>query len=150
MSKRTASEWLSDIIAWGERLEDHLSGVDRDTFFRNPMLQDAASKCAEAIGEAAGKLDDLDASLNDAFPGLSLKQARRSRDRLAHGYHNVDLEILWITVSSAIPKTVTAARVAKLSYDNRNGTRLGRAVHSTFLIAAETPARSRNCPRLSA
>jgi uncharacterized protein with HEPN domain len=58
MSRRSVTEWLSDIVDWGERLQDHLKGVDRDAFFASPILRDAASKCAEAIGEAAGKLDD--------------------------------------------------------------------------------------------
>jgi uncharacterized protein with HEPN domain len=117
MIRRSAADWLSDIVVWGERLESHLKGVDRATFFRSRVLQDAASKCAEAIGEAAGKLDDLDPALSAAFPGLNLKLARRSRDRLSHGYYQIDLEILWNTVSDAIPKTVAAAKAAKVGYD---------------------------------
>lgn len=113
MTKRTAVDWLSDIIAWGERLERHLIGVDRDAFLQSVLLQDAASKCAEAIGEAAGQLDDLDSTLNPRFPSLNLKLARRSRDRLSHGYYRIDMEILWNTVTQAIPNTITAARDAR-------------------------------------
>src|SRR5258708_453555 len=104
MRKRSAADWLADIVLWGERLKGHLKGVDRDAFFLSTVLQDAASKCAEAIGEAAGKLDDLDPALNDAFPDLNLKLARRSRDRLSHGYYQIDLDIFWNTVTDAIPK----------------------------------------------
>jgi uncharacterized protein with HEPN domain len=60
---RRESEWLSDIISWGERLQDHLSGDDRHAFFGSTLIQDAACKCVEAIGEAAGKLD---ASIRDS------------------------------------------------------------------------------------
>jgi uncharacterized protein with HEPN domain len=116
MSKRSVANWLSDIVSWGERLEGHLKGIDRDAFLANKLAQDAASKCTEAIGEAAGKLDDLDPSLNYAFPDLNLKLARRSRDRLSHGYYRIDLEILWNTVTDAIPKTVAAAKAAKVRY----------------------------------
>ncbi len=121
MSRRSVADWLSDVISWGQRLENHLKGVNRETFLASAVLQDAASKCAEAIGEAAGKLDDLDPGLNSCFPDLNLKLARKSRDRLSHGYHRIDLEILWNTVTLAIPKTVAAAKVAKLKYDD-NGT----------------------------
>ena len=86
MSRRSVAEWLTDIVSWGERLEGHLKGVDRNSFLASMLLQDAASKCAEAIGEAAGKLDDHEPGLNDVFPDLNLKLARRSRDRLSHGY----------------------------------------------------------------
>jgi uncharacterized protein with HEPN domain len=54
MTKRREREWLSDIISWRERLQDHLSGIDREAFFGSILIQDAASKCVEAIGEAAG------------------------------------------------------------------------------------------------
>jgi uncharacterized protein with HEPN domain len=117
MNKRIATDWLGDIIAWGERLEGHLAGISREAFFVNVLVQDAASKCAEAIGEAAGKLDDLETTLNTSFPDLNLKLARRSRDRLSHGYYQIDLEILWNTVAHAIPKTVAAAKIAKAKYD---------------------------------
>ena len=58
MSKRSAADWLSDIVLWGKRLQGHLQGVEDDAFFLSTVLRGAASKCAEAIGEAAGKLGD--------------------------------------------------------------------------------------------
>jgi uncharacterized protein with HEPN domain len=117
MTERRESEWLSDIISWGERLQNHLSGVDRHSFFGSMLIQDAACKCVEAIGEAAGKLDDLDPELDNTVPDLNLKLARRMRDRISHGYFQIDLEILWSTVTDAIPKTMAAARTLKPKYD---------------------------------
>jgi hypothetical protein len=100
MSKRSAAHWLSDIVLWGERLQGHLQGVDRDAFFLSTVLQDAASKCAEAIGEAAGKLDDIDPALDDTFPdfesetraeeprpALSRILSDRPRHTLEHRHH---------------------------------------------------------------
>jgi uncharacterized protein with HEPN domain len=117
MTKRREREWLSDIISWGERLQDHLSGIDRQAFFGSILIQDAACKCVEAIGEAAGNLDDLDPELDGNVAGLNLKLARKMRDRISHGYFQIDLEILWNTVTDAIPKTVAAARSIKSTYD---------------------------------
>ncbi|HLZ02962.1 MAG TPA: HepT-like ribonuclease domain-containing protein [Bradyrhizobium sp.] len=85
---------MSDIISWGERLQAHLAGIDRDAFFANPLVQDAVSKCVEAIGEAAGKLDDINPELDRTVPDLNLKLARRIRDRLSHGYYRIDLVLL--------------------------------------------------------
>ena len=101
----------------GLRLQDHLSGVDREAFFGSILIQDAACKCIEAIGEAAGKLDDLNPGLDSHVPDLNLKLARRMRDRISHGYFQIDLEILWNTVTDAIPRTVTAARSLRSKYD---------------------------------
>ena len=117
MTKRSEREWLSDILSWGERLQDHLSGVDRQAFFGNMLIQDAACKCVEAIGEAAGKLDDLNPELDSNVPDLNLKLARKMRDRISHGYFQIDLEILWNTVTDSIPKTMAAARTLKPKHD---------------------------------
>ncbi len=113
MSKRSASDWLSDIISWGERLEGHIAGMTQEDFLDDTKTQDAASKCAEAIGMAAYELNKLDPSLEREFPGLQLSLAYKSRNRLSHGYYAVDESILWSTVSESIPKTVAAARLAK-------------------------------------
>jgi uncharacterized protein with HEPN domain len=117
MTTRGEREWLSDIISWGERLQDHLAGIDRQAFFESILIQDAACKCVEAIGEAAGNLDDLNPELDRTVPDINLKLARKMRDRISHGYFQIDLEILWNTVTDAIPKTVTAARSVKSTYD---------------------------------
>ncbi|SIO37022.1 Uncharacterized conserved protein, contains HEPN domain [Bradyrhizobium erythrophlei] len=90
MTKRSEHEWLGDIIAWGERLQRHIAGVDRAGFLGSEVIQDAVCKCIEAVGEAAGKLDDLDPELDRTVPGLNLKLARRMRDRMTHGYYRID------------------------------------------------------------
>jgi uncharacterized protein with HEPN domain len=43
-------------------------------------------------------------------PGLQLKSAAKSRDRLSHGYRNIDLSVLWNTATNSIPLTVEAAK----------------------------------------
>ena len=121
MTRRSEREWLSDIVAWGERLQGHLAGIGREAFFANPLIQDAVSKCVEAIGEAAGKLDDVNPELDETVPDLNLKLARRTRDRLSHGYYNIDLALLWETVIAAVPTTVAAARSVKTQYDAQGG-----------------------------
>jgi uncharacterized protein with HEPN domain len=121
MSKRLVADWLSDIISWGERLEGHIADMSYADFLEDPKTQDATSKCAEAIGLAAHELNKLDPSLDRDFPDLQLGLAYRSRNRLSHGYYAVDHSILWKTVSESIPKTVAAARLAKLKYESGDG-----------------------------
>src|SRR5690242_9909329 len=117
MTRRSQRDWLADIIPWGERLQHHLAGIDREAFFKDALVQGAVSKCVEAIGEAAGKLDDLNPELDRTVPDLNLKLARKTRDRLSHGYYRIDPVLLWETVIMAIPKTVAAARLVKARSD---------------------------------
>lgn len=116
MNRRSVVDWLSDIISWGERLESHIAGMTRENFLDDPKTQDAASKCAEAIGVAAYELGKLDPSLERRFPALQLSLAYKSRNKLSHGYYAVDEGILWNTVSVSIPMTVAEARRAWQAY----------------------------------
>ena len=120
MSRRSVSDWLSDIIAWGDRLASYIAGKSYEDFLHDTKTQDAASKCAEAIGLAANELQTLAPEIEKEFPDLQLGLAYKSRNKLSHGYFAVDEGILWTTVSVSIPKTVAAARQAKHKYD-RNG-----------------------------
>jgi uncharacterized protein with HEPN domain len=121
MTKRSEHEWLGDIIAWGERLQRHIAGVDRAGFLGSEVIQDAVCKCIEAVGEAAGKLDDLDPELDRTVPGLNLKLARRMRDRMTHGYYRIDWGIVWDTATTSVPQTVEAARSLMRKYDDGDG-----------------------------
>jgi uncharacterized protein with HEPN domain len=108
--RRTTKARLNDVVQWGERLAHHLRGVSWEQFVASTLLQDTVSKCAEAIGVAAGELLKLDPSLDSAHPDLQLRLAYLSRNRLSHGYHVIDPAVLWTTASVDIPRTVAAAR----------------------------------------
>ncbi len=121
MSRRSPADWLSDIISWGERLAGHIAGKTYEDFLDDATTQDAASKCAEAIGLAANELQKLAPNIENQFPDLQLGLAYKARNKLAHGYYAVDASILWSTVSTSIPKTVAAAQEAKRKYDHDGG-----------------------------
>jgi uncharacterized protein with HEPN domain len=117
MSKRSVVDWPGDIIAWGERLANHIDGMAYSDFIKDAKTQDAAAKCAESIGLAANELSKLDPSLEREFPDLQLNRAYKSRNKLSHGYYAIEQEIVWATVTVSIPQTVAAAKQAKLKYD---------------------------------
>jgi uncharacterized protein with HEPN domain len=113
MNARQPDEWLADIVAWGERLADHVDGMTFQEFAADPKTQDAASKCVESIGLAAKEVSRLNPLLDSIHPDLKLSQAYRARNKLSHGYYAIQLDILWQTAIEAIPKTVAAARAAQ-------------------------------------
>ncbi len=122
---RPVEAWLGDIVAYGERLARHLDGVSRTAFLSDERIQDAAAKCVEAIGEAAGRVSRLRPELEERFPDLRLSDAYSARNRLSHGYHSIDYGILWATATKSIPATVKAAR-ATLDSLRGAGPRLDR------------------------
>ncbi|MBI4808578.1 MAG: DUF86 domain-containing protein [Nitrosomonadales bacterium] len=55
------------------------------------------------IGEAATKLADEYPEFIAKFPQVEWKSMRGMRNRLAHGYFDINLEIVWETVKQALP-----------------------------------------------
>jgi uncharacterized protein with HEPN domain len=73
------------------------------------MLNLSMVRLLEVIGEAARALSS---SYREGHPEIAWKKMVGMRDRLAHGYFDVNLDIVWETVTKDLPALV--AEVAKL------------------------------------
>ncbi len=65
------------------------------------MLRLALTKLVEIIGEAAKHIGP---ETRRRFPDVPWSDAARTRDRLVHHYFDIDLDVLWATVSSDLPQ----------------------------------------------
>ncbi|MDF3064035.1 MAG: hypothetical protein K0S06_4144 [Microvirga sp.] len=70
------------------------------------------SKCIEVIGEAASRLLQEFPDVLTRHPDLELAAARAMRNRLSHGYFDIDPRVLWDTITVDVPRIVEAARRA--------------------------------------
>jgi uncharacterized protein with HEPN domain len=105
-------ERLHDIVKWGESATRHLGKMDANQFLRDEKTQHAVIKCIESIGEAAKEVLKAVPDFGDKHPDLKLKAAARMRDRLTHGYRDIDLGLVWTTAKTAVPATVAAVKGA--------------------------------------
>ncbi|MCY4422417.1 MAG: DUF86 domain-containing protein [Acidimicrobiaceae bacterium] len=97
MSRRDAQR-IEDILESCSRLLGIVSG-GRDEFVANEVLQDAACYRLTVIGEA---LNNLSQEFTAQRPGLRIPEARGMRNRLTHEYYDIDVEVLWDTLTSDI------------------------------------------------
>ena len=63
----------------------------------------AVVRLVEIIGEAARAVSE---PTRTQFPEVSWRQIVGTRDRLIHGYEEVDLDILWTIVTDDLPVLV--------------------------------------------
>ena len=63
-------------------------------------LKHALVRLLEIIGEAA---NGMSSNIKEKHPGIPWKEMIGMRNRLIHGYFDVDLDIVWQTVSKDIP-----------------------------------------------
>lgn len=81
-----------------------IEGLDKDDFLADKRTQQAVIMSLVIIGEAATKVMDGYAEfvqLNQEVPWRSM---RGMRNRIAHGYFEIDLDIVWDTVKTALPE----------------------------------------------
>lgn len=82
---------------------DFLEGHIADELEENRMLLLAIVKCVEIIGEAASRVSD---ELRDSTPQIPWRKIVAMRNRLIHGYFDINSKIIWRTVSEEIPELI--------------------------------------------
>jgi uncharacterized protein with HEPN domain len=108
--ERGLEQWLHDIVSWEERIAHYLRGLDEQGFLTDQRTQDAVIRCLECIGEASRQILALDRK--DLPSGIEFLQAYWTRNRLAHGYFDINLQRVWMTATQSAP--ALAADVRKL------------------------------------
>lgn len=109
---RSLPQLLENIVVWAERLARFVEGVSEDAFGNDELRQAGASKCIEAIGEAAGEIERRYPQILAMHPEIEFRQAYRARNRLPHGYDTIDWRLIWQASTHHVPRLL--AEVARL------------------------------------
>lgn len=106
---RDDTVYLKHIADAINQIEDYLGEKSFEEFTENKMFQDAVVRQLEIIGEASRNLSDDFRGLHPAVPW---NQIVGMRNRMAHDYLNVDMEIVWDIITRDLP--VLKLRIAEL------------------------------------
>lgn len=69
------------------------------------------------IGEAATKVMDRYPDFTDRHPDVPWRSMRGMRNRIAHGYFEINLDVVWDTVQTALPELLERLRTAREGED---------------------------------
>jgi uncharacterized protein with HEPN domain len=78
-----------------------VTGVSKDEFLKNDLLQRAICMAMINIGECTNRLSDEFTEKHDELPWIQMVGLRNVT---AHGYRSLDMELVWKTVTTDIPK----------------------------------------------
>lgn len=67
------------------------------------LLELALVRLVEVVGEAASRISDECRAMN---PQIPWREVASMRNRLAHGYDAVDLDVLWDTIGEDLPALI--------------------------------------------
>ncbi len=97
-----------DIIEACDQIVQHV-GADHDRFRSDPVIQAAAQRWLEIIGEAAARLSD---EFKHEHPEVAWRDLVGMRTILAHGYFHVDDDIMWTAIARDVPHLLEGMRSA--------------------------------------
>ncbi|WNV06017.1 DUF86 domain-containing protein [Candidatus Methylospira mobilis] len=81
-----------------------VEGLSKDDFLDDKRTQQAVIMSLIIIGEAATKLLQQYESFLDQHPDVPWRIMKGMRNRIAHGYFDINLDVVWDTVQSALPQ----------------------------------------------
>lgn len=88
-----------------DRALRYIEGSSRQALDDDEMLRLAITKLVEIVGEAAKQVSE---PTRNAHPSVPWSAAARMRDRLIHHYFDVDLDVLWATITEDFPPLLDA------------------------------------------
>ncbi len=103
MSKHDPLIALSQILTNAQEAVDICSGKKRTDLDSDRLLNLALTRLVEIIGEAANRVPQ---ELRAQYSDLPWVQMIGARNRLIHGYDNVDFDILWMIVDQDLPNLI--------------------------------------------
>ncbi len=101
--QRDDASCITHILEAARKAIDFTRGRSREELERDEMLALSLVRLLEIIGEAAGGVSD---SYRAKHPEIPWKKMVGLRNRLIHGYFDVDLNIVWNTVVGDLPPLV--------------------------------------------
>lgn len=96
-------DYLEHILQAIRRVRRFTQDRDEPAFLRDELVQDAVIRNIEILGEAAGNIARDHPDFAKQHPEIQWEDIYLMRNRVAHGYFTVDLEIVWKTLQEDLP-----------------------------------------------
>jgi uncharacterized protein with HEPN domain len=104
MNENRISDYLHHIQQAAMDSCSFVEGFTKDEFLADRRTQQAVIMSLIITGEAATKLMDLYPKFIERHPEVPWRNMRGMRNRIAHGYFDINLEVVWATVQTALPQ----------------------------------------------
>jgi uncharacterized protein with HEPN domain len=100
MNRETAKRLL-DALSAGREIQEYAAGTTRAQFLESRSLQLIFERLFEIVGEAISQAEDEFPTLRKQLPDVG--DIIGMRNRIAHGYDDIDNELIWATAIDKVP-----------------------------------------------
>ncbi len=121
MSGNRLPDYLEHIQQAATDACSFVEGLSKDGFLTDKRTQQAVIMSLIIIGEAATKVMDGAAEFTQAHPEVPWRSMRGMRNRIAHGYFDINLDVVWETVQTALPDLLKQLSAVRRDVDDDEG-----------------------------
>lgn len=92
--------YLQDILQAIENIEDFITGMDFESFKEDTKTTSAVIRQFEIMGEASKQIPS---DVREQYSHVPWSELARMRDKLIHGYFQVNYRTVWNTIRNDLP-----------------------------------------------
>lgn len=104
MSESRLADYLEHMQQAATDACGFVDSLSKEAFLTDKRTQQAVVMSLIIIGEAATKVMDGYGQFAEAHPEVPWRAMRGMRNRIAHGYFDINLDVVWDTVQTALPE----------------------------------------------
>ena len=104
MTTSRVPDYLDHMLEAALQACAYVEGSTKEEFLADKRTQQAVILNIILIGEEATKLLKDNEAFADQHPQLPWRGMKGMRNRIAHGYFEINLDTVWETVQSALPQ----------------------------------------------
>ena len=104
MNENRLPDYLEHIQQAAIDARSFVDGLAKEDFLADKRTQQAVIMSLIIIGEAATKIMDGYTAFTQAHSEVPWRSMRNMRNRMAHGYFDINLDIVWDTVQELLPE----------------------------------------------
>lgn len=97
-------DYIEHMLEAAVQARAYVKGIPEQNFLSDTKTQDAVILKLIVIGEAATQVMDEAPDFAGVHPEVPWRQLRGMRNRMAHGYFEIDMDIVWATVTESLPE----------------------------------------------
>lgn len=84
-----------------------VANLDKSAFLADSRTQQAVLFNLVVLGEAAGNVLASQAAFAERHPEVPWRSIRATRNRVAHGYFDINIDVIWDTLQTALPQLLS-------------------------------------------
>jgi uncharacterized protein with HEPN domain len=107
MSASGVADYLDHMLEAASLACSYTEGIGKEEFLTDKRTQQAVIMNLVIIGEAATKLLKDHADFLELYPEVRWRSMKGMRNRIAHGYFEINLDVVWETLQSALPELIS-------------------------------------------